>query len=182
MSDVTLASGIPSITARCGGIILPIARGIAELYDSRPGPDAPAASARFLMTALYQGSAVACAMFLTGQASNVLAVGLAAQFANVTITWSSWFLAGLVPGIVSCVIVPLVVYRMVPPEITHTPGAAEYARDELTRMGPLNRRERDRACGVRRRLRALDDLALARARRHARGASSASACCSSPTC
>ncbi len=141
MSDVTLATGIPSIMARSGGIVLPITRGIAELYDSRPGPTAGRLG-RFLMTSLYQGSAVACAMFLTGQASNVLAVGLAAQFANVTITWSSWLIAGLAPGIASCVIVPLVVYRMVKPEITHTPGAAAYAREELTRMGRMNHRER----------------------------------------
>ena len=141
MSDVTLATGIPSIMARSGGIVLPITRGIAELYDSRPGPTAGRLG-RFLMTSLYQGSAVACAMFLTGQASNVLAVGLAAQFANVTITWSSWLIAGLAPGIASCVIVPLVVYRMMKPEITHTPGAAAYAREELTRMGRMNHRER----------------------------------------
>ena len=140
MSDVTLASGIPSITARSGGIVLPITRGIAELYDSRPGPTSGRLG-RFLMTSLYQGSAVACAMFLTGQASNVLAVGLAAQFANVTISWSSWLIAGLVPGIVSCAVVPLVAHRMVRPEITNTPGAAAYAREELVRMGRMNHRE-----------------------------------------
>ena len=66
MTDVFLASGM-SITARSGGIVLPVARGIAELYDSRPGPTANRLG-RFLMMALYQGSAVSCAMFLTGQA------------------------------------------------------------------------------------------------------------------
>ena len=141
MSDVTLASGIPSITARSGGIVLPITRGIAELYDSHPGATADRLG-KFLMASLYQGSVVACAMFLTGQASNVLAVGLAAEFANVTITWSSWMLAGLAPGLLSCVAVPYGVYRLLPPGIRHTPGAAQYARDELIRMGPMGRRER----------------------------------------
>jgi DASS family divalent anion:Na+ symporter len=141
MTDVTLASGIPSITARSAGIVLPITRSIAELYDSKPGPSAGRLG-RFLMNSLYQGSAVACAMFLTGQASNVLAVGLAAKFANVTITWSSWLIAGLVPGLVSCIAVPYAVYRLTPPEIRNTPGAAAYARDELARMGRLDRRER----------------------------------------
>lgn len=141
MTDVTLASGIPSITARSAGIVLPITRSIAELYDSRPGPTS-ARLGRFLMAGLYQGSAVACAMFLTGQASNVLAVGLAAQYANVTITWSSWLTAGLVPGLASSIVVPYGVYRMLRPEIQHTPGAAAYARDELTRMGAMSRRER----------------------------------------
>ena len=95
------------------------------------------------MTGLYQGSAVACAMFLTGQASNVLAVGLAAQYANVTITWSSWLLAGLVPGLRRAAVVPLRASTgWCTPEITHTPGAAAYAREELARMGPMTSRER----------------------------------------
>ena len=37
MTDVTLASGVPSITARSAGMLLPVARRIAELFDSRPG-------------------------------------------------------------------------------------------------------------------------------------------------
>ena len=40
MTDVTLASGVPSITARSAGMLLPIARRIAELFDSHPGPTA----------------------------------------------------------------------------------------------------------------------------------------------
>jgi DASS family divalent anion:Na+ symporter len=145
-SDVTLAAGIPSITARSGGIILPVARGIAELYDSRPGPSAPVLG-RFLMGSVYQGSTIACAMFMTGQASNVLAVSLAAKTAGVTVTWGSWFLAGLVPGLVCAMLVPYVVYRMLPPTITRTPAAADYARGELAKMGPIRGREAI-VCGV----------------------------------
>ena len=139
-SDVTLAAGIPSITARSGGIILPVARSIAELYDSRPGPSAPLLG-RFLMAALYQGSTIACAMFLTGQASNVLAGSLAAKTAGVTITWGSWFVAGVVPGLVSCLVIPYVVYRMLPPGLKRTPAASSYASEELNRMGPIRGRE-----------------------------------------
>jgi DASS family divalent anion:Na+ symporter len=140
-SDVTLASGIPSITARGASIILPITRNIAELYESKPGPTSKRLG-EFLMIGIYQSSAVACAMFLTGQASNILAVGLAARFAQVNITWTSWLLAGLAPGLISCLVVPYVVYRLSTPEIRRTPGAADYARDELARMGPMNARER----------------------------------------
>jgi DASS family divalent anion:Na+ symporter len=140
LSDVTLATGIPSITARSGGIILPVARSIAELYDSRPGPSANRLG-RFLMAALYQGSAIACAMFLTGQASNVLAANMAAKMTGVTITWGSWLVAGIVPGLLSCLVVPLIVYRMAPPTLKHTPAAAEYAQRELAAMGPIRGRE-----------------------------------------
>ncbi len=136
MSDVTLAAGIPSITARSGGIVLPIARSIAELYESTPGPTARRLGT-FLMTALYQGSAVACAMFMTGQASNVLVSGLSAKLTGVTVTWSSWLIAGLVPGLVSCIAIPYVVLRMLPPDIRKTPAAATFARHELEAMGSL---------------------------------------------
>jgi divalent anion:Na+ symporter, DASS family len=141
LTDVTLASGVPSITARGASIILPITRSIAELYDSRPGPTSSRLG-EFLMTAIYQGSAVACAMFLTGQASNVLAVGLAAKFAQVPISWTSWLLAGLMPGLVSIAIVPYGVYRLLTPTIRQTPGAAAYARDQLAAMGAMSRPER----------------------------------------
>ena len=186
MTDVTLASGIPSITARSGGIVLPITRSIAELYDSHPGPTAGRLGT-FLMAGLYQGSAVACAMFLTGQASNVLAVGLAAQYANVTITWTSWLLAGLVPGLLSCLLVPYGVYRMMTPEITHTPGAAAYARDELERMGPMSSARADRARRLLRHRAAVGHLAVAYAADRVLRSTSRSSrfsawpCCSPPT-
>jgi divalent anion:Na+ symporter, DASS family len=139
MTDVTLASGM-SITARSGGIVLPVARSISELYESKPGATANRLG-RFLMMALYQGSAVSCAMFLTGQASNVLVAGFAAKLAGVTVTWSSWFMAGLLPGLVSCAVVPLVVLKVLPPEILRTPAAAGFAKEQLAAMGPLGRDE-----------------------------------------
>ncbi|MGD9904945.1 MAG: DASS family sodium-coupled anion symporter [Vicinamibacterales bacterium] len=140
MTDVTLASGVPSITARSAGMVLPVGRSIAELFGSLPGPTASRLG-RYLVAAMYQGSAVACAMFLTGQASNVLAVGLAAKLAGVEVTWSGWLVAALVPGLASCLAVPWVVHRVLPPDITHTPEAAAFAARELTALGRIGRAE-----------------------------------------
>lgn len=139
MTDVTLASGM-SITGRSGGIVVPVARSIAELYDSRPGPTANRLG-RFLMMAVYQGSAVSCAMFLTGQASNVLVAGFAAKLAGVSVTWTSWFMAGLVPGLVSCLVVPLVVQRVLPPDVVRTPEASAFASVQLSAMGRMGYNE-----------------------------------------
>jgi divalent anion:Na+ symporter, DASS family len=140
MTDVTLAGGVPSITARSGGMVMPVGRAIAELFESYPGESAHKLG-RFLFAAMYQGSAVACAMFLTGQASNILGAGLALKLVNVEVTWSSWFVSAIVPGLVSCILVPWVVYKVVPPAITHTPAASEFARTQLLQMGSLDRRE-----------------------------------------
>src|SRR5687768_4089476 len=40
MTDVTLAGGVPSITARSGGMVMPVGKAIAELFESHPGPTA----------------------------------------------------------------------------------------------------------------------------------------------
>lgn len=138
MTDVTLASGVPSITARSAGMVLPVARGIAELFESRPDASRRRLGA-FLIAAMYQGSAVACAMFLTGQASNLLGASLALKLANVEVTWVSWFAAAIVPGLVSCAVVPWIAYRVLRPEITRTPEAPVFASSELEKMGPLDR-------------------------------------------
>jgi len=138
MTDLVLASIIPSNGARSGGVVLPIVRSVAELYGSLPGPTA-ALVGSFLMTGVYQSICVTSAMFFTGQASNPLAAQMAGEMFHYPVTWSSWFLAGILPGLCSMLVVPWVVYRLNPPEIRKTPEAAAFAAGELRRMGPMNR-------------------------------------------
>jgi DASS family divalent anion:Na+ symporter len=133
LSDMVLAAIIPSNGARSGGVILPIVRSIAEIYKSHPGETAGLLGS-FLMSAVVQAICVTAAMFLTGQASNPLAAQIAGQF-GYTITWSSWLLAGIVPGLCSLAIIPIVVMRINPPQIRHTPEAAAFAASELALMG-----------------------------------------------
>jgi divalent anion:Na+ symporter, DASS family len=80
-------------------------------------------------------------MFFTGQASNPLVARIAGSTAGYSVTWTSWFVAGLVPGLLSLAIIPLVVMRMNPPEIRRTPEASAFARRELDAMGPVSRNE-----------------------------------------
>ena len=140
MTDVTLASGVPSITARSAGMVLPVGRSIAELFDSRPDHTRLRLGA-YLVAAMYQGSAVACAMFITGQASNLLGARLARDLTGIEVTPPSWFVAAIVPGLLSCLVVPWITYRVLPPGVTHTPEAPVFARTELHKMGPLSRSE-----------------------------------------
>jgi DASS family divalent anion:Na+ symporter len=69
---------------------------------------------------------------------------LAAKIASNTgyvVTWTKWFVAGIVPGLCSMAIVPLVVMRLNPPEIRRTPEAAAFATSELHLIGPMRRNE-----------------------------------------
>ena len=139
-TDMLLAAVIPSNGARAGGIIFPIAKSVSEAYDSRPGPTAQRLGA-FLMSLLYQCEVIICAMFLTGQASNVIIAKFAQQGAGIELTYTRWFIGAVVPGLVSLLVIPFVLYRFFPPEIRRTPAAAEMAQEELERMGPMKREE-----------------------------------------
>lgn len=140
LSDMVLATIIPSNGARSGGATLPIVRSIAELYGSTPGATANRMGA-FLMAGVYQAICVTAAMFYTGQASNPLAAQVAAGL-GYRVTWGGWLVAGIVPGLLSLAIVPWVVMKLYPPEVKHTPEAARFAHDELVKMGPLSGKEK----------------------------------------
>ena len=140
-TDVLLATFIPSNSARSGGIIFPIAKSLAEAYDSKPGATA-ARLGSFLMVFIYQCEVIICAMFLTGQASNPLIAKFAMQETGINLSYGKWALAAFVPGIVSLIVVPLLLYKIFPPEIKHTPAATKLAAAELQRMGPMTRQEK----------------------------------------
>jgi DASS family divalent anion:Na+ symporter len=135
-TDMLLATIIPSTGARSGGIVFPVAKSLAEAYDSRPGPTAGRLGA-FLMPLVYQCDVIICAMFLTGQASNVLIAKFAQEVTGIELTYSRWALAAVVPGVLSLIAVPLLIYRVFPPEVKHTQAAAELAALELERMGKM---------------------------------------------
>jgi DASS family divalent anion:Na+ symporter len=140
LSDMVLASIIPSNAARSGGVILPIARSVAELYGSLPGATASLLGS-FLLTSVYQNICVTAAMFYTGQASNPLAAQIASQQFGYRVTWIGWLSAGIVPGLCSLAILPLLIYRLNPPEVKRTPEAAAFAKQELQGMGRMQRGE-----------------------------------------
>jgi DASS family divalent anion:Na+ symporter len=140
-TDTLLAAFVPSNGARCGGVIYPVATSLAEAYESRPGATAKRLGA-FLLFAIYQGDVIACSMWWTGQASNALIAKFTAEVTHIDFNYGTWFLGAVVPGLVLLALMPLVLYRLFPPEIKHTPGAAQIARDELTKMGPMRRDER----------------------------------------
>ena len=141
-TDFILASFVPSTGARSGGIILPIARSVSETYESRPDDGTEAKLGTFLMTLLYQCEVILCATFLTGQASNLIIRNFAATHAGIDLNYSIWFVSAIVPSLVSLTVIPLFIYRFYPPEVKETPGAIEFARNELSEMGPLKRAEK----------------------------------------
>ena len=140
-SDLVLAPFVPSDTARGGGIIYPITRSLSQAFGSEPGASARKLGA-FLMLVGFHATYTASGMFLTGMAANPLIADFARSIAHVELTWLSWATGAAVPGLLTLIAMPYLIYRLHPPEIRDTESARGLARSELTRMGPMKREER----------------------------------------
>lgn len=137
LTNVIIGLATPSSTARVGGVLYPIVRGLSSAFGSEPGATARRMGA-YLIQLMYQVDTITCAMFLTAMAGNPLIALLAAKTLQVEITWSLWAQAAIVPGIVSLATTPYLLYKIFPPEITKTPEAKELAAKELEKAGPMS--------------------------------------------
>ncbi|WP_333863172.1 anion permease [Sphingobacterium sp.] len=141
LADVCLAPAIPSNTARGGGIIYPIMKSMAISFDSIPDkPETHRKLGSYLTLNSYYMNLIASSMFLTGTASNPMCQKFAANL-GIDITWMSWAVAGFVPGLVAFFVVPLVLYKLYPPELKKTGDAPRMAAQKLKEMGPISRNE-----------------------------------------
>ncbi|MCS7103849.1 MAG: anion permease, partial [Candidatus Korarchaeum sp.] len=141
LTDLVLAPAMPSNTARAGGVIYPVLRSICRAYDSEPGPTAKKIG-KFLIFNEYHTTLVTGAMFLTGMAANPLLAQLASQTINATVTWTSWLIGALVPGIITFLLVPPLIYLLMRPEVKVSEEAPKLAREKLKEMGPATRQEK----------------------------------------
>lgn len=136
-TDLILAPAIPSVTARAGGVVYPIVSGLAKAFGSEPGHHTSKKISSFLTQVAFQGTCITSAMFLTAMAGNPLIRQIASK-SNIDLSWGLWAKAALVPGLLSMLIVPLVIYKLYPPQIKGTPQAKKMATEKLKEMGPMS--------------------------------------------
>lgn len=143
LSELTIAPVTPSNTARGGGIIHPIMRAIAGSFGSDPEHGTQQRIGKYLALVNYHANPITSAMFITATAPNPLVVKLIADAtgAQIQLSWGTWALAMLLPGLVAILLMPLALYLLYPPEIRATPDAASFAREKLTSLGPVSRAE-----------------------------------------
>lgn len=141
LADVCLAPAIPSNTARGGGIIYPIMKSMAISFDSVPEkPETHRKLGSYLTLNSYYMNLISSSMFLTGTASNPMCQKFAANL-GINITWMSWAAAGFIPGLAAFFIVPLVLYKLYPPELKKTSDAPRMAAEKLKEMGHITKNE-----------------------------------------
>ena len=138
VTDLVLAPATPSNTARAGGVVYPIIRSIAEVQGSTPETDESRKrlGAYLTFTAAHV-NVITSAMFVTAMAGNPVAQHAAADM-GIDISWGTWALAALVPGVLSLAIVPWAMTKLYGPTVEKTPEAPAMAREELRGMGRMS--------------------------------------------
>lgn len=140
IADFLMASAMPSVTARGGGIIMPVVKSINLVMDSEAG-DKGKRIGDYLMMTCFQFTPITGACFLTGMAASSLCPVLASENFGIEITWTQWFLAACIPALLCFILMPLLSLAVMKPELRKTPQAKEMGKEELAQMGPMSRQE-----------------------------------------
>lgn len=139
--ETVLAIGIPSNNARVNGIMYPIIDNLSREMGSDPKKGTQRDMGSYLVFNEYEVNIVTSTMFLTGLAGNMVALGIA-KTQNVSISWMQWFLAAIVPGLISLLVVPFILYKIYPPKIKETPNAHNWADTKLKELGKMTTAEK----------------------------------------
>ncbi len=138
-TDTLLGPAIPSNTAR-SGILYPITHALSLDTGSHPTPESRRKTGSYLMMTAISGHTISSALWFTGMAANPVGAGIAAQF-GVNMNFGNWLFVASLPCLIALVAIPWVLYKLYPPESKFTPEAPKMARDSLSEMGPMSKKE-----------------------------------------
>jgi DASS family divalent anion:Na+ symporter len=137
--DALIAPAFPSNTAR-SGVLYPLASSLANAAGATPDrPDRRRLGA-FLMFSGAVSLSVSSALWLTAMAANPLGTEIA-RGSGVEIGFGRWLIASSVPTLCAMLLLPLLLYRVIDPEVKATPDAPAAARRALAALGPMSRHE-----------------------------------------
>jgi DASS family divalent anion:Na+ symporter len=134
-----IAPAFPSSTAR-SGVLYPLAVSLADAAGAKPDRPERRRVGAFLMFSGMASLSVSSALWLTAMAGNPLGAEIV-RGVGLEIGFGRWLLAASVPTVCAMVLLPLVLYRIIAPEVRATPEAPAAARAALAALGPLTRQE-----------------------------------------
>ena len=137
--DFAIAAAFPSNTAR-SGVLYPIAESLSLGLDSKPEPASRKRVGAYLMMIGIVSLSLSSTLWLTAMAANPVGVAIARSY-GIDINFGTWLLASSVPCLIAGLVLPLIIYKVFPPELHKTPEAPANASKALAEMGPISRPE-----------------------------------------
>lgn len=138
-ADMFISPAFPSNTAR-SGVLFPIVNALANDSGSKVADGTRKKLGAFLMMSSMAGITLSSTLWLTAMAANPAGAKMAGEY-GVNITYGSWALAASVPVLFLFILMPLVLFKIYPPEVKETPDAPQIAQDALNLMGPVHKNE-----------------------------------------
>ncbi|CAK7040228.1 MAG: Inner membrane protein YbhI [Desulfovibrio sp.] len=139
IADYIMSPAMPSNTARTGGIVFPIFNSLVKtLEPSTDGNPRPVGA--YIMANMYQVSLTTSALFITASAVPALIMRFAKDITGVDIAWGEYALAMSVPGLLSLLLIPLMIYKIYTPTLK-TFDNKKLADDGLRELGPITTNE-----------------------------------------
>jgi DASS family divalent anion:Na+ symporter len=138
--DAVIAPAFPSDTAR-SGVLYPLALSLAEGGGSRPDEATRKRMGAYLMFCAMATLSLSSALWFTAMAGNPLGAEIG-KTQGFQISFGSWLVASAAPTLLCLALLPLLLYKVFPPEVKATPEAPAAARKALAAMGPLKVQEK----------------------------------------
>jgi divalent anion:Na+ symporter, DASS family len=138
--DGVIAPAFPSNTAR-SGVLYPLVLSVAEAAGAKPGDAGRRRLGSFLMFSGIASLTVSSGLWFTAMAANPLGAEIARGY-GLDIGFGSWFVASSIPTLTAMAVLPLLLYKILSPEVTATPEAPRAARRALAALGPLRPAEK----------------------------------------
>ncbi len=137
LTETLISPFVLSPTARAGGIIIPVYNSMAKFV---PNEKDSLLLKNFLAQVYVQATCITGALFLTGTSGNPLIHKIALE-QGISISWLFWSLAASVPAIASLMLLPYLVKRYFPEELTEKIDFKKLAKDKLKELGPIKNNE-----------------------------------------
>ncbi|MDR3285080.1 MAG: anion permease [Holosporales bacterium] len=140
VNEMFFASIIPANTARAVCITVPLAVSMSTSLGSSPQNGTEKRLGSYLNFCGMQANNFSSALFLTAVGSNPIVQKMMFEM-GIQVTWLEWFIISCVPCIACLLIIPLIMYKLVPPELKKIPEASDIAQKQLDEMPKITKQE-----------------------------------------
>jgi DASS family divalent anion:Na+ symporter len=140
LGEIILAPMIPSNTARASCITIPLTVSVSESLGSSSINRSEGIVGRYLALCALHANQLSCPLFLTAIASNPIAQQFMADI-GINVSWMEWFVIVSIPGLACLFLMPLILYKLAPPQLMAIKNFEGIANTHLGTMPPMNRDE-----------------------------------------
>ncbi len=138
--DFIISPATPSNTARAGGIVFPIINSTAQSIGNKLQTPENRAGA-YLACNTYMCTKITSFMFAIAMASNMLIIDYSNSILGTNINWGNWAVAMILPGLVCLIVMPLLVYFFITPDVKQINNKV-IAKQGLEELGDMKTSEK----------------------------------------